>query len=49
MAIRFTPVDGAFVSAQVGWAKPIAAVAAVPAMNSRRLMLLPLRQFQRVE
>src|SRR6266480_10360 len=41
MASPFTPVGQAFVSAQIGWAKPIAAVAAVAAMNSRRRMCPP--------
>ena len=41
MASRFTPGDRALVCAQAGQAKLSAAVAAVPAMNSRRLMCPP--------
>jgi hypothetical protein len=41
MAFRFTPGDRVLVCAQAGQAKLSAAVAAVPAMNSRRLMSTP--------
>jgi hypothetical protein len=38
MAMRFGPDDAALFRAQTGLVKPVAAVAANPAMNARRRM-----------